>query len=222
MVLLDLRLEAAQTAAQEIAAATSAVCHAVAADVSDENSVSAAFAQAGELDIVVNSAGIAHIGTVSNTSPEDFDRLYRVNVRGTYLCMQAAVQNMEPRKQGTILNLASIAATSALNDRFAYSMTKGAVLAMTLSAAKDCLPLGLRINCISPARVHTPFVDGFLAKNYPGREAEMMQKLAASQPIGRMGTPDEIAQLALFLCSDAASFITGTDVLIDGGFTNLR
>jgi 2-keto-3-deoxy-L-fuconate dehydrogenase len=101
-------------------------------------------------------------------------------------------------------------------------MTKGAVLSMTLSVARDYLADGIRCNCISPARVHTPFVDGFVAKNYPGREAEQMAKLAAAQPIGRMGQPAEIASLALFLCSDAASFITGADYPIDGGFSNLR
>src|SRR5262249_15735881 len=151
-----------------------------------------------------------------------FDRLYRVNVRGTYLCMQAAVRLMAQRRSGIVLNLASIAATAGLSQRFAYSMTKGAVLAMTLSVAKDCLSLGIPCNCISPARVHTPFVDGFLAKNYPGKEAEMMQTLAAAQPIGRMGKPEEIALLALYLCSDAASFITGSDFPIDGGFGTLR
>lgn len=222
VVLADLNQDAVTATAKAIAQETSATCIPVACDVSDEASVTAAFGKAGALDIVVNSAGIAHIGTVADTAPDDFDRLFRVNVRGTYLCMQAAVKNMEPRKAGVILNMASIAATSGLKDRFAYSMTKGAVLSMTLSAAKDCLALGLRINCISPARVHTPFVDGFLAKNYPGREEEMMKTLAASQPIGRMGTPDEIAKLALFLCSDESSFMTGTDVLIDGGYTNLR
>jgi len=123
---------------------------------------------------------------------------------------------------GTILNLASIAATAGLSDRFAYSMTKGAVLSMTLSVAKDYIAQGIRCNCISPARVHTPFVDGFLAKNYPGEEAEKMKTLGQSQPIGRMGTPDEIAMLALYLCSDASSFVTGVDYPIDGGFFNLR
>ena len=222
VILLDLNQDAVTATSDSIAREMKAACHAIACDVSDDASVAAAFAQAGSLDIVVNSAGIAHIGTVLDTSADDFDRLFRVNVRGTYLCMQAAVRNMEPRRTGVILNMASIAATSGIKDRFAYSMTKGAVLSMTLSAAKDCLPLGLRINCISPARVHTPFVDGFLAKNYPGREQEMMKTLSAAQPIGRMGTPQEIAQLALFLCSDSSSFITGTDVLIDGGYTNLR
>ncbi len=224
VVLLDLRLEAAHEAAHAIATTTSARCTPLACDVGDEASVAAAFASLpeGKLDILINSAGIAHVGTLMDTAPADFDRLFGVNVRGTYLCMQAAVRLMVPRRSGVVLNMASIAATSGIKDRFAYSMTKGAVLSMTLSAAKDLLPHGVRCNCISPARVHTPFVDGFLAKNYPGREAEMMQTLAAAQPIGRMGTPEEIAQLALYLCSDAASFITGSDIPIDGGFTTLR
>ncbi len=225
VIVLDLTLDAAEAAATEIRASTGSGCVAIACNVSDEASVAEAFARTGEfgIDILVNSAGVAHIGTVMNTAPADFDRLFQVNVRGTYLCMKAAISAMATRGNGgVVLNTASIAATSGLTERFAYSMTKGAVVAMTLSAAKDCLPLGIRCNCISPARVHTPFVDGFLAKNYPGREAEMMQTLAASQPVGRMGTPEEIAKLALFLCSDDASFITGSDVLIDGGFTTLR
>jgi NAD(P)-dependent dehydrogenase (short-subunit alcohol dehydrogenase family) len=150
------------------------------------------------------------------------DRLFAVNVRGTFLCMKAAVASMLHNGGGTILNIASIAATRGISDRFAYSMTKGAVLSMTLSVAKDYIDSKIRCNCISPARIHTPFVDGFLARNYPGEEAEKMKGLAASQPIGRMGTPDEVAGLALFLCSDAASFITGCDYPIDGGFFNLR
>lgn len=221
---VDLRIEAASEAAKSIAEETSGRTVAVACDVSDEASVKAAFAQMGEgsADILVNSAGVAHVGSLLSTSSEDFDRLYRVNVRGTFLCMQEAVRSMNQKRSGVILNLASIAATSGLSDRFAYSMTKGAVLAMTLSVAKDYLAAGIRCNCISPARVHTPFVDGFLARNYPGREAEMMGTLAAAQPIGRMGRPQEIAWLALYLCSDAAGFITGSDFPIDGGFQTLR
>jgi NAD(P)-dependent dehydrogenase (short-subunit alcohol dehydrogenase family) len=194
----------------------------VSCDVSDEASVEAAFGSLNRIDVLVNSAGIAHVGKLLTTTTDDFDRLYRVNVRGTYLTMRAAVRRMQPLKRGTILNLASIAATAAVPDRFAYSMTKGAVLSMTISTARDYLEDGIRCNCISPARVHTPFVDGFVAKNYPGHEAEQMQHLAAAQPIGRMGRPEEIAQLALYLCSDAASFITGVDYPIDGGFFNLR
>jgi NAD(P)-dependent dehydrogenase (short-subunit alcohol dehydrogenase family) len=195
----------------------------VACDVSDEAGVAAAFAAAGTpVDVLVNCAGIAHVGSLATTTPEDLDRLYRVNVRGTYLCMKAALTPMLAQGSGVILNMASIAATAGLSDRFAYSMTKGAVLAMTLSVAKDYIAQGIRCNCISPARVHTPFVDGFLAKNYPGQEAEKMQQLAKSQPIGRMGEPGEIATLALYLCSGAASFLTGCDYPIDGGFFNLR
>jgi len=218
VTLVDLNAEAAQ----QTAAALEPAGRAVACDVSDEASVAQAFAEAGPADILVNSAGVSHIGTVLSTTPEDFDRLFRVNVRGTYLAMQAAIPAMQARKAGVILNMASIAATAALSDRFAYSMTKGAVLSMTLSVAKDYLGDGIRCNCVSPARVHTPFVDNYLARTYPGREAEMYAKLAASQPIGRMGEPSEIALLALYLCSDAASFLTGCDYPIDGGFFNLR
>ena len=170
----------------------------------------------------MNNAGVSHIGTVETTSEADFDRLFRINVKGVYNCTYSAIGHMKSHGGGVILNMASIAATAALADRFAYSMTKGAVVAMTYSVAKDYLAHKIRCNCISPARVHTPFVDGYLRRNYPGREQEMFQKLSASQPIGRMGEPEEVAALALFLCSDEAGFITGTDYPIDGGFFNLR
>lgn len=192
-------------------------------DVSLASSVLPVFRNlSGPTDILVNSAGIAHIGNVCSTTPEDMDRLYSVNVRGTYLCMRAAIEGMLAAKRGCILNIASIAATRGISDRFAYSMTKGAVLSMTLSVAKDYITQGIRCNCLSPARVHTPFVDGFLAKNYPGRESEKMKALSESQPIGRMGTPDEVAALAHFLCSDEAAFLTGADFPLDGGYFNLR
>jgi NAD(P)-dependent dehydrogenase (short-subunit alcohol dehydrogenase family) len=171
---------------------------------------------------LVNNAGVAHVGTVVGTVPEDLDRLYRINVRGTYHCLHFGVQAMTASEGGSIVNLASIAAKVGIPDRFAYSMTKGAVLAMTLSVARDFVDKGIRCNCVCPARVHTPFVDGFLAKNYAGREAEMFDKLSKTQPIGRMGTPEEIATLIAFLCSPSASFITGAAYDIDGGFTLLR
>jgi 2-keto-3-deoxy-L-fuconate dehydrogenase len=219
--ILDLADEKAREAADAIGSgASGSGC-----DVSDPSSVAAAFsliAQDGPIDVLVNCAGISHVGKLLNTTVEDIDRLYRVNVRGTYLCMQAAVPEMKKSGRGVILNMASIAATTGLPDRFAYSMTKGAVLSMTLSVARDYLQDKIRCNCISPARVHTPFVDGFLKRNYPGHETEMFDKLAQAQPIGRMGTPEEISWLALYLCSDAASFITGVDYPIDGGFVNLR
>jgi NAD(P)-dependent dehydrogenase (short-subunit alcohol dehydrogenase family) len=225
VILLDLNADSANEVVAEINSQTPSRASCLASDISEDSSVATAFSQiaaTGGLDVLVNSAGIAHVGSILTTTPLEFDRLYRINVRGTYLTMQAAIPLLVKRKAGVILNMASVAATCGLSDRFAYSMTKGAVLAMTLSVAKDCLPLNIRCNCISPARVHTPFVDGFLAGNYPGQEAEMMQKLAAAQPIGRMGTPEEIAKLALFLASDAASFMTGADYPIDGGFLTLR
>lgn len=174
------------------------------------------------IDIVVNSAGVSHIGKLDNTSEADFDRLYQVNVKGVYNSMYGAIPYMRKQNRGVILNLASVAAGLGISERFAYSMTKGAVLSMTLSVAKDYVHEGIRCNCISPGRVHTPFVDGFLQKNYPGKEKEMFEKLSKTQPIGRMGKPDEIATLALYLCSDEASFVTGTDYPIDGGFTRLN
>ncbi|MFM1795110.1 MAG: hypothetical protein RL642_1495 [Bacteroidota bacterium] len=171
---------------------------------------------------LINNAGIAHIGNAITTSTEDFQKIFDVNVKGSYNCMNAVLPFMEEQGNGVILNMASIAATVGLNDRFAYSMSKGAILAMTLSVAKDFVKKGIRCNCISPARVHTPFVDGFLNKHYPGQQQEMFQKLSQTQPIGRMGKPDEIAALAFYLCSQQASFITGCDYPIDGGFIRLN
>ncbi len=173
------------------------------------------------IDIVVNNAGIAHIGNVEGTSPEDMERLWAVNVKGVYHVLRATIPYMKSRG-GVILNVASIAASVGLADRFAYSTTKGAVLTMTMSVAKDYLAYGIRCNSISPGRVHTPFVDGFLKKNYPGKEAEMFEKLSKTQPIGRMASPEEIAILSLYLCSEEASFITGCDYPIDGGFLTLN
>lgn len=177
--------------------------------------------EGGGIDVLVNCAGIAHVGNLEKTTEADMDRLFQVNVKGVYNTMFACMPIMKAKKSGVILNMASVAATVGIPDRFAYSMTKGAVLAMTQSVARDYIHDGIRCNSISPARVHTPFVDGFLAKNYPGQEREMFAKLSATQPIGRMGTPNEIAKLALYLCSDDASFITGTDYPIDGGFIKL-
>jgi 2-keto-3-deoxy-L-fuconate dehydrogenase len=194
-------------------------------DVSDQAEVDRVFKTilgGGPVDILVNNAGVAHIGTAETTTEEDFDRLFRVNVKGVYNCTRAVVGSMKERKSGVILNMASIAATSGIADRFAYSMTKGAVLAMTYSVAKDYAKDGVRCVSVSPARIHTPFVDGYLKKNYPGREEEMFGKLSATQPIGRMGEPEEVAELALYLCSDAASFATGTDYPLDGGFLRLN
>ncbi|EAZ79858.1 SDR family NAD(P)-dependent oxidoreductase [Algoriphagus machipongonensis] len=176
----------------------------------------------GKIDVLINNAGVSHVGNLENTSEEDFDRVFQVNVKGMFNCARAAISKLKQDGGGSILNMASVAATIGIPDRFAYSMTKGAAYSMTLSLARDYVADGIRCNCLSPGRVHTPFVDGFIAKNYPGKEKEMFEKLSATQPIGRMGTPEEIANLAYFVSSPAGSFITGTDIPIDGGFLGLK
>src|SRR6187431_2062936 len=199
---------------------------AFAVNVSDQLQVKDTFSEiaqaAGRVDILVNSAGISHIGKLDTTSSEDFEKIFQVNVKGVYNTMFAVIQQMKLQGGGVILNVASVASNVGIADRFAYSMSKGAVLTMTLSVAKDYINDNIRCNSISPARIHTSFVDNFLAKNYPGQEKEMFEKLSKTQPIGRMGRPDEVAALALYLCSDEASFITGCDYLVDGGFVKLN
>jgi 2-keto-3-deoxy-L-fuconate dehydrogenase len=192
------------------------------ADISKQEQVLEVFKQISKVDILVNNAGIAHIGSLEGTTETDLDRIYNVNVKGAYNALYAAIPAMKANGGGVILNMASIAALVGLTDRFAYSMSKGAIMAMSLSVARDYLANNIRCNTISPARVHTPFVDGFIAKNYAGREDEMFEKLSKSQPIGRMGKPEEVAALALYLCSDEAGFITGCDYPIDGGFVKLN
>ena len=200
--------------------------HVVIVDVADEASVKGAFdklvSERGPVDVLVNNAGIAHVGNLETTTSGDLDRIYGVNVKGVYHCMRAAIDGMMEGGQGVILNMASIASTLGIQDRFAYSMSKGAVLTMTLSVARDYVEKGIRCNCICPGRVHTPFVDGFIKKNYPGEEEAVFDKLSKYQPIGRMGKPEEIAGLAVYLCSDEAAFITGSAYDIDGGCTLLR
>lgn len=219
--IIEVNDSAASTVVDEIntsgGKAVSHVC-----DISSQQHVIETMYKVGQIDILVNNAGIAHVGNVEKTSAADFEKVFNVNVKGAYNCLFAAIPKMKEQGVGVILNLCSIAAWVGIPDRFAYSMSKGAIHAMTLSVAKDYLKDNIRCNCISPARVHTPFVDGFLAKNYPGSEAEMFAKLSKTQPIGRMGTPDEIATLALYLCSDESSFITGNNYNIDGGFIALN
>lgn len=218
---VDLNKESAEEVVKEIHSeggkAVACICN-----VTSQKDVQGVFGAIDKINILVNCAGISHIGRADNTSEEDFDRIYNVNVKGTYNCLFAGIPILKKTGGGVILNMSSIAAVVGLPDRFAYSMSKGAVYAMTLSVAKDYLQDNIRCNCISPARVHTPFVDNFLAKTYPGKEKEMFDKLSKTQPIGRMAKPDEIAGLILYLCSDEASFITGSDYPIDGGFIKLN
>ena len=174
------------------------------------------------IDILVNNAGVSHIGTIEQTTTSDLDRLYEINVKSIFFVTKSIIREMVKNNGGVVLNLSSIVAKVGVEDRFAYSMSKGAVLAMTLSIAKDYIANNIRCNCICPARIHTPFVDDYLKKNYPGQEKIVFEKLSKFQPIGRMGHPNEIANLALFLCSDAGSFITGTAYDIDGGVFTLR
>ena len=219
--IIELNREAADGTVQEITSnGGEAVAHMI--NITSQEEVNKVFQLVGKPDILVNNAGIAHVGNIEQTSAADFDRIFSVNVKGTYHCLSAAIPMMKENRGGVILNLSSIAAAVGLSDRFAYSMSKGAIHAITLSVAKDYLHHNIRCNCISPARVHTAFVDGFIAKNYPGKETEMFDKLSKSQPIGRMGTPEEIAALALYLCSEEAGFITGNNYFIDGGFINLN
>ncbi|HTI58362.1 SDR family oxidoreductase [Mucilaginibacter sp.] len=216
--IVELDEKAATDTVKEIGASASYhICN-----VTDQAQVIDTFSTIGQIDILINNAGIAHIGKADTTSEADFDRVINVNVKGVYNCLFAAIPLMKAKGGGVILNTASIAATVGITDRFAYSASKGAIYTMTLSVARDYLHDNIRCNSISPARVHTPFVDGFIAKNYPGQEQEIFEKLSKSQPIGRMGTPDEIASLALYLCSDEAAFVTGCDYVIDGGFTRLN
>ena len=221
--ILELNLENAKTTSAVIrAAGGTAEIHEC--DVSNPQQVAqimASILKSGKVDILVNNAGIAHVGNIENTMVSDMDKMYNVNIKGVYNCISAVIQGMKEHG-GVILNMASIASSVGISDRFAYSMSKGAVLTMTYSVAKDYIDYGIRVNSISPARIHTPFVDGFIKTNYPGKEKEMFEKLSKTQPIGRMGNPEEVANLALYLCSDEASFITGTDFPIDGGFIKLN
>jgi 2-keto-3-deoxy-L-fuconate dehydrogenase len=219
--IIELNAEAAEQTVKQITD-DNGTAFSYSCDVSDQQQVIDVFSKIGNVNILVNNAGIAHIGKLETTSSKDFENIFNVNVKGVYNCMYAAIPTMKVNKAGVILNMASIAALVGIPDRFAYSMSKGAIYAMTLSVAKDYLADHIRCNSISPARVHTPFVDGFIKKNYPDKQEEIFEKLSKSQPIGRMAQPEEVAALALYLCSDEASFVTGCDYPIDGGFVKLN
>ena len=222
--ILDINLDHAADTVKEISTQgfKAEAHHCNVADYKQVSEVVNQISEAFSIDILINNAGIAHVGNIESCAEEDLDRLYEINIKGVYNCSKVCIPLMKQKGGGVILNMASIASSVGISDRFAYSMTKGAVLSMTYSIAKDYIDNNIRCNCISPARVHTPFVDGFIKKNHSGSEVEMFEKLSKTQPLGRMGKPEEIADLALFLCANEASFITGSNYGIDGGFITLN
>lgn len=219
--ILDIDMDSAAS----VRAAIGPSCEVYACNVADYGQVRETIGRIAaahqQIDVLVNNAGAAHIGTVESTTEAEFDEVYDINVKGVFFGIKAAVPYMK-QHGGSIINLASIVSEVGLPDRFAYTMSKGAVAAMTRSVAVDYLSVGIRCNCIMPARVHTPFVDGFLDRYYPGRQKEMFARLSKAQPIGRMGRPDEVAALACYLASDESAFLTGAAMPIDGGVFTLQ
>lgn len=171
----------------------------------------------GRLDILVNNAGIGHVGTIEQAKAEDLDRLYAVNVRGMFSLTKAFIPKMIEQKYGVIVNMSSVGGVAAVKDRIAYCTTKFAVVGFTKCIALDHALDGIRANCICPGRVETPFVKSRLSE-YPDPE-KAYREMAATQALGRMGKPEEIAAAALYLASDEAAFVTGSALLIEGGFT---
>lgn len=212
VLIADLNLPAAQALAAELPNAK-----AVAMDVTDSASIAVAFAGIPHLDILINNAGIGLVGDITRTSEEDFARVMRVNVHSVFLVTQAAFPLLLAAR-GSIVNIGSVAAVVGVKQRFAYCASKGAVLAMTRQIAVD-YPKELRINCIAPGTVQTPFVEGYLDKYHSHEKEKVRAELVARQPIGRLGTPEDIASLVRYLCSREAEFINGALIPIDGGWT---
>jgi 2-keto-3-deoxy-L-fuconate dehydrogenase len=186
-------------------------------DVSNETDCARAAGEIGIVDVLMNVAGIGHVGSLPNTTASDLDRLFAVNVRGVFNCCKAFVPAMLERKSGSVINMASVAGVVAVRDRLAYTTTKFAVVGMTKALALDHSHTGVRFNCICPGRVETPFVRARL-NEYPDPEAAY-REMASTQLSGRMAKPEEIAAAALYLAADESAMITGTALMIDGGWT---
>jgi len=212
VVIADVNLNAGESLAVELSGA-----RAVAMDVTDSTSIERVFAAIPQLDILVNNAGIGLVGDVAHTSEEDFERVMRVNVKSVFLVTKAALPLLLA-SHGSIVNIGSVAGSVGVKQRFAYCASKGAVQAMTRQIAVD-YPKELRINCIAPGTVQTPFVEGYLEKYHAHEKEKVRAELVARQPIGRLGTPEDIASLVRYLCSKEAEFINGAVIPIDGGWT---
>jgi 2-keto-3-deoxy-L-fuconate dehydrogenase len=212
VLIVDLDEARAKKCAESIPGSLNFTC-----DIADENQVGRLFTSIESLDILVNCAGIGLVGNVEETDEQDFRRLFRVNVDGTYLMTKAALPLLK-RSHGSVLNLGSVAGLVGVKRRFAYCATKGAVMAMTRQLAVD-YPTEIRANCIAPGTVDSPFVEGYLEKYHRHEKDRVRLELNERQPIGRLGRPDEIANLALYICSPAAEFMNGSVVTIDGGWT---
>ena len=216
VVIADLNREAAQNLATSLGERVSAV-H---LDVTDPNSVAAVFAGLKTLDILVNNAGIGHVGDLQETALEDLQRIFRVNVEGVFLVTKAAAPLLLASPGGAIVNMGSVAGLVGVKRRFAYCASKGAVVAMTRQLAADYAGR-LRVNCVCPGTVDTPFVEGYLEKYHKHEKEKVRADLDKRQPVGRLGKPQEIAHMVLYLCSDEAEFVTGSVMTIDGGWTAL-
>ncbi|MEP6756688.1 MAG: glucose 1-dehydrogenase [Chthonomonadales bacterium] len=219
VVVADLSLEAAKSVAAEIGQKAIAVQVDVADSASVTSAVKVALDCFHRIDILVNNAGIGLVGNVEETSEVDFERLMSVNVSGVYHCCKAIIPQMLEQGKGNIINIGSVAGLVAIERRFAYSATKGAVIAISRQLAMDYVTRGIRCNCICPGTVYSPFVEGYLKKFHANEIEETKAKLNARQPMGRMGRPDEIARMAIYLASDDSEFVTGSVMTIDGGLT---
>ena len=186
---------------------------------SAQAAVASCLEREGGLHVLVNNAGVGYVGDVVETDEGEFERVMAVNVRGVFLCSKAAVAYMVKHGGGAIVNMASVAGMVGVSRRFAYGASKGAVIAMTKSMAVDLVERGVRVNCICPGTIYTPFVDAYLDRFHKDNREETLAELHARQPMGRMGRPEEIAYAALYLASDASQFATGSELVVDGGLT---